>query len=150
MLDFTGELNRYAVARATARDKAAVAACRDVVEGVMGQFLQLDLRNSALRKKYDALKYTLRKMVRCGEAGCGGGVAGGAARPPHARSLLRCECGAAAAEPDLQTRTTHTHTRVQENTLYELSLTDAAGGLRPGGGGGDEPPPGEEEEGGKA
>lgn len=26
------------------------------------QFLSLDLRNGALRKKYDALKYTLKKM----------------------------------------------------------------------------------------
>lgn len=26
------------------------------------QFLSLDLRNGSLRKKYDALKYTLKKM----------------------------------------------------------------------------------------
>ncbi len=28
----------------------------------MGELLQFDLRNGALRKKYDALKYTLRKL----------------------------------------------------------------------------------------
>lgn len=27
-----------------------------------GRFLKFDLRNGALRKKYDALKYTLKKM----------------------------------------------------------------------------------------
>lgn len=40
MLDFTGELNRYAVACATRRDAAAVARCRNVVDALMGQFLQ--------------------------------------------------------------------------------------------------------------
>ncbi|CAK0735544.1 hypothetical protein CVIRNUC_000598 [Coccomyxa viridis] len=62
VLDFTGELNRYAVARATKRDVQAVVNCRDLVEGLMGEFLQFDLRNGAIRKKYDSLKYTLRKM----------------------------------------------------------------------------------------
>jgi predicted translin family RNA/ssDNA-binding protein len=62
VLDFTGELNRIAVARATARDKEAVQKARDVVETLQGQFLRFDLRNGALRKKYDALKYTLKKL----------------------------------------------------------------------------------------
>jgi predicted translin family RNA/ssDNA-binding protein len=62
VLDFTGELNRYAVARATERDVAAVRKCRDVVDALMGIFLKFDFRNGALRKKYDGLKYTLKKM----------------------------------------------------------------------------------------
>lgn len=41
VLDFTGELNRYAVARATARDKAAVQRCRDVIDNLMGVFLEV-------------------------------------------------------------------------------------------------------------
>lgn len=40
VLDFTGELNRYAVACATRRDAAAVARCRAIVDALMGQFLQ--------------------------------------------------------------------------------------------------------------
>lgn len=36
--------------------------CRDLVESIMGQMLQFDLRNGSLRKKYDSLKYTLKKM----------------------------------------------------------------------------------------
>ena len=80
VLDFTGELNRVAVQKATQRDKASVQRARDVVEGLQGQFLRFDFRNGNLRKKYDALKYTLRKL---------------------------------------------------ENTLYELSLTEAGGGMVP-------------------
>ena len=62
VLDFTGELNRYCVARATVRDVDAVTKCRDVVDALMGIFLKFDFRNGALRKKYDGLKYTLKKM----------------------------------------------------------------------------------------
>jgi hypothetical protein len=39
-----------------------VRKCRDVVDALMGIFLRFDFRNGALRKKYDALKYTLKKM----------------------------------------------------------------------------------------
>eukprot|EP00963_Diacronema_lutheri_P006259 scaffold541_cov335-Pavlova_lutheri.AAC.4 len=62
VLDFTGELNRFAIARATLRDLEEVERCRDLVETLMGVFLQFDLRNGSLRKKYDALKYTLKKL----------------------------------------------------------------------------------------
>mmetsp|Transcript_18369 Transcript_18369/g.43929 ORF Transcript_18369/g.43929 Transcript_18369/m.43929 type:complete len:269 (+) Transcript_18369:80-886(+) len=62
VLDFCGELNRYCVAKATARDIEEVKRCRDLVETLMGLFLQFDFRNGSLRKKFDALKYTLRKM----------------------------------------------------------------------------------------
>jgi hypothetical protein len=41
VLDFSGELNRYAVARATRRDTREVQRCRDLVEGLMGEFLQV-------------------------------------------------------------------------------------------------------------
>jgi predicted translin family RNA/ssDNA-binding protein len=62
LLDFTGELNRFAVLRATARDVAAVARCRELVDAIFGAMLQFDLRNSPIRKKFDSLKYTLKKM----------------------------------------------------------------------------------------
>merc|ERR1712072_121269 len=62
VLDFCGELNRYAVQRATARDEAKVRACRDLVEEIMDQYLKFDFRNSQLRRKYDGLKYTLKNM----------------------------------------------------------------------------------------
>lgn len=43
VLDLTGELNRYSIARATARDREAVQKCRDLVDALMGRFLQFNL-----------------------------------------------------------------------------------------------------------
>lgn len=43
VLDFCGELNRFAVQRATARDEDQVKKCRDLVENIMDQYLQFDL-----------------------------------------------------------------------------------------------------------
>ena len=62
VLDFTGELNRFCVAKATVRDVTAVNKCREIVDSLMGIFLKFDFRNGALRKKYDSLKYTLKKV----------------------------------------------------------------------------------------
>lgn len=62
LLDFTGELNRHAVLRATARDVPAVKRARDVVDAIFGAMLQFDLRNGPARKKFDSLKYTLKKL----------------------------------------------------------------------------------------
>ena len=53
---------RYCIAKATVRDVEAVTKCRDIVDALMGIFLKFDFRNGALRKKYDSLKYTLKKM----------------------------------------------------------------------------------------
>ena len=62
VLDFCGELNRFAVQRATARDEEKVKECRDLVENIMAQYLKFDFRNSGLRRKYDGLKYTLKNL----------------------------------------------------------------------------------------
>ncbi|TYZ64248.1 hypothetical protein PybrP1_004420 [[Pythium] brassicae (nom. inval.)] len=62
VIDFTGELMRFAVAKATARDTAEVKRCRAMVEAIAGELLQFDFRNGPLRKKYDAVKYNLRKL----------------------------------------------------------------------------------------
>ena len=61
-MDFTGELNRYAVLRATARDLPAVHQCRDVVDQLFGQLMLFEWRNGNLRRKFDAVKYTLKKL----------------------------------------------------------------------------------------
>lgn len=62
ILDLCGEINRYSIARATVRDTQSVREGRDLVEALMGQMLRFDLRNGAIRKKYDGLKYTLKRM----------------------------------------------------------------------------------------
>ncbi|RHY48112.1 hypothetical protein DYB30_006020 [Aphanomyces astaci] len=59
VVDFTGEVGRYAVAQATKRDVAQVETCRDIVEAISGEF---SFRNGPLRKKYDSLKYNLKKL----------------------------------------------------------------------------------------
>lgn len=61
-VDFTGELNRFAVARATKRDIRAVNHCREIVDALYGQMVQFDFRNGHLRKKFDTLKYTLKRL----------------------------------------------------------------------------------------
>ena len=78
MLDFAGELNRFAVARATVRDMEAVQQCRDLVDGLMGQFLQVtpnpsgdDTSNNARvcsdQSLWPACSLIL-EMAHCGEA----------------------------------------------------------------------------------
>ena len=62
IMDFTGELTRYAVLRATARDIDAVKRCRDCVDQLFSQLMLFEWRNGNLRRKYDALKYTLKKL----------------------------------------------------------------------------------------
>lgn len=62
LMDAIGELNRYAVLRATARDMVAVHHARDTVDVVHHQLMLFDWRNGNLRRKYDALKYTLKKL----------------------------------------------------------------------------------------
>ena len=36
--------------------------CRDLVDAVNGAFLQFDFRNGPLRRRYDGIKYTLKKL----------------------------------------------------------------------------------------
>ncbi len=42
--------------QATRRDEAAVQKARDLTEGIMGQFLQFDLRNGSLRKSESSIR----------------------------------------------------------------------------------------------
>ncbi len=63
-LDFCGEMNRWAVRRAAERDAGAVSHCRDLALAVQEELLQFDFRNGELRRKFDALKYTVRNLER--------------------------------------------------------------------------------------
>ncbi|CDJ41304.1 translin, putative [Eimeria tenella] len=62
LMDCTGELNRFAVLRATEGHRAAVQECAAFVAAVHEQMLLLDLRNLPLRRKYDALKYSQKRL----------------------------------------------------------------------------------------
>lgn len=100
-MDGPGELTRYAVVKATARDIAEVKRCRAMVEAISGELIQFDFRNGPLRKKYDSVKYNLRKLeVR---------------RVVHAAAVPGVVTDAEALLLSLQ------------NTLYELSLITNSG-----------------------
>ncbi|KAF1333816.1 Translin-like protein, partial [Globisporangium splendens] len=57
-----GELMRYAVVKATSRNVNEVERCRAMVEAISGELIQFDFRNGPLRKKFDSVKYNLRKL----------------------------------------------------------------------------------------
>ncbi|KAG3197482.1 hypothetical protein PC128_g6828 [Phytophthora cactorum] len=62
VIDFTGELMRYAVVKATSREVDEVKRCKDIVEAISGELIQFDFRNGPLRRKFDSVKYNLRKL----------------------------------------------------------------------------------------
>jgi len=62
LCDLTGELTRRAVRHATMRDFEEVKRIKQFVEDLYGEFIHFDLRNGLLRKKYDAIKWNLKKL----------------------------------------------------------------------------------------
>ena len=60
--DLTGELTRKAVLMVIAKDFKKVEEIKELVEEIHGLFLKMDLRNSNLRKKADAIKWNLKKL----------------------------------------------------------------------------------------
>ena len=62
LCDLTGELVRNAILSATKERYAEVKAINDVVERIFNNLLQFDFRNSDLRKKFDSVKYDLKKL----------------------------------------------------------------------------------------
>lgn len=84
--------------------------------------MQFDLRNGSLRKKFDALKYTLKKLeVSQHVMRQGHGRAGGAGVRIGARALQRCTTGA-------RSRAHCPAGAPSQDTLYDLSRMEA--GLR--------------------
>lgn len=61
LMDFTGELVRYAIARATERDRKEADRALETVRAVVGEVIQMNLTGS-LRSKYDQSKTNLRKL----------------------------------------------------------------------------------------
>lgn len=60
--DLTGELARRAVFAATKRDTSAVEDIWEFINTLQGELVQFHLRNGLLRKKYDSIKYNLKKV----------------------------------------------------------------------------------------
>jgi predicted translin family RNA/ssDNA-binding protein len=62
LADLTGELSRKAVLLTIAKNYDSVSLVREFVTGIHDFFLTLSLRNGSLRKKYDAIKWNLKRI----------------------------------------------------------------------------------------
>ncbi|MBL7170065.1 MAG: hypothetical protein ISS48_03525 [Candidatus Aenigmarchaeota archaeon] len=62
LCDLTGELVRKAVADVIKKNFKEVKKIKDLVEGIYGEFLKFNLRNSELRKKSGSIKWNLTKL----------------------------------------------------------------------------------------
>lgn len=60
--DLTGELARRAVFAAIKRDVQEVERIHTFIDALQGELVQFHLRNGLLRKKYDSIKYNLKKV----------------------------------------------------------------------------------------
>lgn len=62
--DLTGELARRSVLMGIAKNVVEVQKIRDLVDGVMGQLMNIDFRNGELRRKFDSIKWNLDKIEK--------------------------------------------------------------------------------------
>lgn len=62
LCDLPGELNRRAVYLAGKDRFAEVVEIRDLVDHIYGELLKFDFRDNEVRRKFDAVKYELRKL----------------------------------------------------------------------------------------
>ena len=58
---FCQELSRYAIGRATEGDVGSVLACKELVNSCFQKLAEFDFRNGPLRRKFDGVKYVVRK-----------------------------------------------------------------------------------------
>jgi predicted translin family RNA/ssDNA-binding protein len=62
LCDLTGELVRNAILSAIKEKYSEVKIINELVEKIFNNMLQFDFRNSELRKKFDSVKYDLKKL----------------------------------------------------------------------------------------
>lgn len=62
LCDLTGELVRKAINDAIKGRLDSALKIKEVVEEIYGELLKFDFRNSELRKKFDSIKYDLRRL----------------------------------------------------------------------------------------
>ena len=62
LCDLTGELVRKAINAAIKGEYKEAFLIKDFVSELYGEFLLMDLRNGELRKKFDGIKYDLKKL----------------------------------------------------------------------------------------
>ena len=62
VMDFAGDLGAYSLGRATKRDIRSILACRNIVDELNTHLMTFDFRNGPLRRNYDKIKYTLKRI----------------------------------------------------------------------------------------
>eukprot|EP00586_Coscinodiscus_wailesii_P010904 CAMPEP_0172515676 /NCGR_PEP_ID=MMETSP1066-20121228/269785_1 /TAXON_ID=671091 /ORGANISM="Coscinodiscus wailesii, Strain CCMP2513" /LENGTH=530 /DNA_ID=CAMNT_0013296815 /DNA_START=66 /DNA_END=1658 /DNA_ORIENTATION=- len=62
VISFCHDLSRYAVGRAILRDATSIEMARDVTTQLLRCLLKFDFRNGPLRKKYDSVKWALKRL----------------------------------------------------------------------------------------
>lgn len=62
LCDLTGELVRRAIREATKGNYEKVIDIRDFIDSIFTELIQADFRNGELRRKFDSIKYDLRKL----------------------------------------------------------------------------------------
>ena len=62
LCDLTGELVRKAVNSGLKEKYKMIVKIREIVDEIYSHLMQLDLRNSELRRKFDGIKWDLRKL----------------------------------------------------------------------------------------
>ncbi len=62
LIDLTGELGRKAVQYAGNGKFKKVVALKDLVSEIYGELLKFDFRESDMRRKFDSVKYDLKKL----------------------------------------------------------------------------------------
>jgi len=62
LIDLTGELGRKAVQSAGKGDYSNVVEIKDTVSEIFGELLKFDFRDSDMRRKFDSVKYDLKKL----------------------------------------------------------------------------------------
>jgi len=62
LCDLTGELERRAVVSATKNNLKEVEKIKKVIDEIYACFLELNLRNGLLRRKFDSIKWNLKKV----------------------------------------------------------------------------------------
>ncbi|RJQ17235.1 hypothetical protein C4573_04250 [Candidatus Woesearchaeota archaeon] len=62
LADLTGELERRAVLLGIKKKTKDVEAIRNFIDEVMGEFMKIDLKNGDVRRKFDAIKWNLKKV----------------------------------------------------------------------------------------
>ncbi len=62
LCDLTGELVRKAINSAIKEDYGTSVIIKDFVSGLYGEMMLFDFRNGDLRRKFDSIKYDLKKL----------------------------------------------------------------------------------------